>query len=209
MTTDTQDSEPCKRLARLARLLYERDLTELCGGNISFRANGNTYVTPTYAAEYFQWRLRPEDIVILGNKGSLVQGVKEHLSREMDLHLRIYEACTGVHSVFHLHTPVLVATADQWSLAADDVSVRNFLHEQRVSIRILPQDLVGQTTAHDDAVLACLAEMDEAGVRIVVGPRHGLFSAAPDAASHFRAIDGLASRLNSMFLRFEMERIRQ
>lgn len=184
---------PQQRLCNVARLVYERELTDLCGGNVSLRHEGRIYITPTCAAQYFLWNLSPRDVVVMESDGDIVQGDEEHLSRENDLHLRIYETFPSVNSVFHLHTIELMAVADRPDLL--EGPVERYLRDHRGGAAVLEPDLVGQTPKHDDRLLELLKAMDSARPVVVVAPLHGIFSTAADTGANLGFVDGLVCRL--------------
>jgi ribulose-5-phosphate 4-epimerase/fuculose-1-phosphate aldolase len=115
-------------LAAVSALLYRRRLTELCGGNMSLRAADEVIMTPTKSAEEHGWRLEPADMIVFSLTGDVIEGDSKKASRESDLHLRLYEECPDVNSVFHLHLVEAIAgqlvpeIAHHWSLASGATS---------------------------------------------------------------------------------------
>ena len=87
----------------IAKYFFERELTDLAGGNISAMKNGTVYMTPTLAATQFHWKIKPEDIVI----GSIEEAekIKKHprFTREGLSHLAIYQAYPFVGAIIHAH----------------------------------------------------------------------------------------------------------
>lgn len=191
------DDSARHRLARLTRLLYRRALTELCGGNASIRVGELAYMTPTYASEYFWWRLEPHRVLVSSLDGTLRAGRSEHLSREADLHLRIYRERPEVRSVFHLHDPIIVATATHLEAMTATTRFGPWLDKQGISMATLPRHLEAQTAPHDDLVMELLAGM-ATPVKILVGEEHGLFTVGTDVAGHVRAVDSLNRRLQAL-----------
>jgi L-fuculose-phosphate aldolase len=96
--------EQCRRqIADLARLIYDRRLTDSAGGNLSQRAaDGNLYMTPRYCGSRRQWQLNPEDVVCVSPQGELLSGDGE-LSRETQMHLAIYAQFPECGGVCHAH----------------------------------------------------------------------------------------------------------
>ncbi|MFW5743832.1 MAG: class II aldolase/adducin family protein [Spirochaetota bacterium] len=184
---------PLELLCTISRLVYERELTDLCGGNVSLRHGGRVYITPTCAAQYFLWNLTPDDLVVLEPDGTIVQGDDGRLSRENDLHLRIYREQAAIGSVFHLHTVELMAVADRRDLL--DGPIRDYLHSVDAGLSLLEPDLVGQTPEHDDRLMELLGSMDPARPTMIVAPLHGVFSTAPDTGSNLAFVDGLVNAL--------------
>lgn len=182
-------SSAAQCLCDVSRLLFERDLTDLCGGNVSLRDGDRIFITPTCAAEYFLWDLSAEDVVVLAPDGTILRGDKSRLSRENDLHLRIYRTQPRIHSVFHLHTVELMLLAERPDLLTG--CLQPFLREQGIGLALLPADLVGQTPEHDDRLMELLGRLDPARPAVIVAPRHGIFATATDTAANLISVDGL------------------
>lgn len=97
-------------LVDVMRLLYERGLVGVHGGNASALVPllGDTsfvYITPSGAIKP---RLEPEDIAVLGIDGYVYAG---NPSSEYRLHLRVYNHVRGVKAVVHAHNPTTVLLA--------------------------------------------------------------------------------------------------
>lgn len=86
-------------LVAAARALHQRTLGVGTSGNLSMRASGGFFVTPSGVAYE---KMTPGDVVQLDARGNLVAG---HLapSSEWRLHLGIYEARPDVEAIVHAH----------------------------------------------------------------------------------------------------------
>ena len=47
------------RIAEIGKLMFDRNLTDTAGGNISVRVGEHVCITPRFAGSKFQWRLLP------------------------------------------------------------------------------------------------------------------------------------------------------
>ena len=87
----------------VAKYIFEREITDIAGGNISVKENGTIYMTPTLAGNQFHWDIGTEDIVV----GSIneIELLKKHprFTREGFSHLAIYHAFPFVGAVVHAH----------------------------------------------------------------------------------------------------------
>ena len=93
----------CKMI-NTGRLMFDRQLTDAGGGNISVRHNGLIYVTPMMAGEKLRWQLQPDDLIALDeNTLEVVENDPTMMTRESMMHLGIYEAIPGVGAVLHAH----------------------------------------------------------------------------------------------------------
>jgi len=87
----------------VAKYIFEREITDIAGGNISVKENDTIYMTPTLAGNQFHWDIGTEDIVM----GSIkeIELLKKHprFTREGFSHLAIYQAFPFVGAVVHAH----------------------------------------------------------------------------------------------------------
>jgi L-fuculose-phosphate aldolase len=95
-------TDPRPRLCEIARLAYDRRLLDSAGGNFSVRFEDRIYCTPRYSGSKRQWRLSPEEIVVLDLEGRKQEGAGE-ISREARMHVAIYQAFPEVGGVCHAH----------------------------------------------------------------------------------------------------------
>jgi ribulose-5-phosphate 4-epimerase/fuculose-1-phosphate aldolase len=186
-------------LVRVARLLYERRLTELQGGNMSLRAGNAVVLTPTKASENNGWCLAPEDVLVQDLSGRVLLGDPARVSRETALHLRLYRDFADVGSVFHLHLPEALGAvgAGRWAPGVVTTSPDEF----GAALVVLEPDLVAQTEPHDARVVELLAQVSRAEGAISISPGHGVFSVARDVPTNVRAADVFRQRM-------EYERLR-
>ncbi|MFC1975455.1 class II aldolase/adducin family protein [Chloroflexota bacterium] len=85
------------------RLLFERKLFDIAGGNISVRNGDTIYITARYSGSKRHWQNQLENI----NSGDIhTDDVLNHpeASRESKAHLAIYRALPDVGAVVHAHS---------------------------------------------------------------------------------------------------------
>jgi L-fuculose-phosphate aldolase len=92
--------DPREHLARIARLVFDRRLTDASGGNLSLREEDRVYMTPSRAGSGQQWQISPEEIVTLDLNGILVDG-PDRRTREWQFHLAIYRNFQRAGAVVH------------------------------------------------------------------------------------------------------------
>ena len=99
-----------RQIVETGRLMYERGLCQMCGGNISIRDPKTELVAikPSGGAYIY---LKPEDIIVVDMDGKVVEGDKKP-SIETQMHLGIYKARPEIMAVVHSHPLHAVA----WSL---------------------------------------------------------------------------------------------
>lgn len=96
---------PAEKIAYVGRLMFERRLTDLAGGNISLRVGEEIYITPRYSGSKQHWRVDPSTII----HGPIEEFTLSYLlenqafSREGLAHLMIYRTFPAAQAVLHAH----------------------------------------------------------------------------------------------------------
>ncbi len=90
------------RITEIGRMLFERQLTDAAGGNISVRAGERVCITPRFAGQKRQWRLRPEEVLVCDLEGNKLEGEGD-TSRESKAHFRLYRDYPDGTAVVHCH----------------------------------------------------------------------------------------------------------
>ncbi|MFA5079699.1 MAG: class II aldolase/adducin family protein, partial [Dehalococcoidia bacterium] len=90
-------------IAQIGALMFERNLTDLAGGNISMRVEDKIVMSPSYSGARKFWQLKPEDVLVLDLDENLLSG-EGKISREAPVHLKLlnsfYPQC---QAVIHAH----------------------------------------------------------------------------------------------------------
>lgn len=92
-------------IIRAAREMERRGLVVGSVGNISSRSRDRVLITPTMAA---YGGMRQRDLVTTTMSGRVVRG-RRNPSRELPLHLLVYERRPDVRAVVHTHSPFATA----------------------------------------------------------------------------------------------------
>src|SRR5438034_576192 len=87
-------TDPRERMAEICRLAYDRKLLDSAGGNLTGRVGERVCMSRSYAGGKWQWRLRPEDFLVLDLEGRTLAGEGE-FSREGAVHMVCYHAFAG------------------------------------------------------------------------------------------------------------------
>jgi L-fuculose-phosphate aldolase len=80
-------------------MLYNRGYVAGSGGNISVRIGEHVLITPS---GYSLGRLTEDDLSLVDLDGNLIEGLKP--SKELYLHLKIYNKMEQVQAVIHTHS---------------------------------------------------------------------------------------------------------
>ena len=95
----------------IARLIWERRLSDTAGGNISIRDNDTVCITPRLMGYRLRWQISAADLSIVTVTGKVLEGPAE-ITREGRMHLGLYEEFPDAGAVIHAHpywTNVFVA----------------------------------------------------------------------------------------------------
>jgi L-fuculose-phosphate aldolase len=91
-----------EQLCEAGRIMFEKRLTDMAGGNISARIDERIWMSPRFSGSRFHWNLTPEDLV----SGCWADDEIMHhpnFSREGQAHLAIYRTFPDVQAVIHAH----------------------------------------------------------------------------------------------------------
>lgn len=123
-----------KSICQIAKLLYEKDLTDSCGGNISVRDGDKIYITQRRSGESYQWIIEEDSIIVTDLCKVPILGNVENISREAIIHYYIYQNFHDINAVFHAHPfYIMVFGAAHVDIPATNEAVRHFLGEQPIT----------------------------------------------------------------------------
>jgi L-fuculose-phosphate aldolase len=176
------------RIAEIGRLMFDRNLTDTAGGNISVRVGEHVCITPRYAGSKFQWRLRPEQVLVTDFEGNKLEGEGD-ISREAKVHYALLNAYPESGSVVHGHAQnVLVFCAANLPMQPVLEATQKF-----GVIKVSKY-----ATAHSGGLAEnLLADFADQGARIkssaaaVMAVYHGLFVLARDLETGFDVTERL------------------
>jgi L-fuculose-phosphate aldolase len=102
------------KLAEVGRFMFDRNLTDAGGGNISARIDDIVVMSPSYSGQAHRWQLEPDDFLLVSLEGELLEG-KGKITREASVHLGLHRKFgqygTGVIHGHPLHVMVFAAMA--------------------------------------------------------------------------------------------------
>ena len=175
-----------EKITHVGRLMFERRLADIAGGNISQRDGDRIYITPTGAGQKFLWDLDPEQILTAPLDTDELLQHPQH-SKESISHLLVYRAFPQVQAIIHSHPfhvmpfcarvkpiPALIKSAQIYADSFD------FIGELPMYSREQGEDIVARLEPN----AATMGRMAAA----LLMPQHGIFIAA---ASLYKALDCL------------------
>ena len=98
-------------VAHVGRMLFDRHLTDACGGNISLRVDDVYCMSPTLAGHMRQWQLDAEDVLVVSKHGEILEGAGG-LTRETAVHFGLHNNFSEYGTaVIHCHPRNLMVFA--------------------------------------------------------------------------------------------------
>jgi L-fuculose-phosphate aldolase len=91
-----------EKICNAGRLIFDRRLTDLAGGNISARDGDTIWMSPTFAGQRYHWDLQPNQLLCGSWADDEISG-SPLFSREGWSHLYIYRNFPMVQAVIHAH----------------------------------------------------------------------------------------------------------
>lgn len=175
------------RVARVGRMLFERQLTDAAGGNVSERVGQYVCISPRYSGSQRQWQLDPEDVLVVDMEGQILLG-DGTISRESKVHLRLHREFGNYGTgVIHAHARNLLV------FAAAELPMPPVLEATR-KFGITP--VVPYAPAHSDVLSQHIANSmhgREDRIRThaagTIAPWHGLFLMGKDLYAAFDAVE--------------------
>ena len=174
------DRGAAEAVAEALRLLYERGLVQVTGGNVSVLSGDVVYISPTGVPRH---RLTWRDVAVIGLDGSVVKG---RPSSEWRMHVEVYRRLSGrgVSAVVHAH-PRSVLAASTAGLELD-VNVFTEAKLRLGCVASVPPMEPGTW----ELARAVASALDSTGCKAAVMEGHGAVTVAGDP---WRALDAMES----------------
>ncbi len=103
--------EERRRICELVASMYDRWLTNAAGGNVSCRVGEDRFVmTATGLSSHRLWQITPEDVLVVDHDLNIIEG-RGRATREINMHLAMYDADPALKAVFHAHPRDLMVYA--------------------------------------------------------------------------------------------------
>jgi len=103
--------EERNEIVKVAKMMFERKVSNTTGGNISLKVSDDLYLmTPSMMSLYSFFDILPEELLLINIDGRVIQGSGKP-SREVYVHLAIYKTWNKCTSVVHAHPPNCMAFA--------------------------------------------------------------------------------------------------
>jgi L-fuculose-phosphate aldolase len=189
--------ETKKVVLGIAKLMWERRLSDIAGGNISIREGDRVCITPKLMGYRLRWQITTADLSIVNLDGKVLEGPAE-ISREGKLHLGLYRVFDDAHAVIHAHpywTNVFVAKGRPIipTLETTEKFGRiDCVEEAHGYSEKLAQNVISHFQAKRDQW--------EKGPLEAILPRHGIIAMARDMNACFDIIDRIETECRCQIL---------
>jgi L-fuculose-phosphate aldolase len=100
-----------REICDIAKLMFERKLTNIAGGNISVKIDDNKYLmTPSLMSEEKYCKINPGDILVVNNDMEIIDG-EGKITRESNMHMGVYKNLPLAGAIIHAHPQNVLAFA--------------------------------------------------------------------------------------------------
>ena len=174
------------RIAELGRLMFDRFITDTAGGNISARVDDLVCITARHCGSKYQWRIRPEQVLISDLQGNKIDGDGE-LSREAKVHLRLLNDFPDGKAIVHCHPRHVMVFA----MTARPIPpvLEGTLKLGTIPVSKFAPAHGGKLAEYVASTLAGEEEKIRKYAAAVIAPYHGLFVLSKDLETAFDAAE--------------------
>lgn len=195
--TEDEILKPREIIIELMDYMINRGLTDFSGGNMALRIGEKIYSTQTHSADKYRWKLRPDNILVTDIDQNLLEGRKETLSREADLHFGILKRFPEINCTIHgntFYSPLLVSQGVK-IYGATEVGQ----YHKIVDIPVVPEEIEPLSDEENNTIISMLEDLKKKGqAMVVIMPLHGIIVGAKDHNEAFALFDAVES--NSKFI---------
>lgn len=170
-----------KSICEIGKLLFDRELTDSSGGNISVRDGDKIYITPQSSGFNCQWSIEEDSIIVTDLCKIPVLGNSENVSRESATHYYIYQNFPDVNAIIHAH-PIFFNTFN-----SSHVELPSIIEETRLILGDQPitniEEAIPCSVEQAESIIENFKQRrkkDPKAALICGVPFHGSFAAGPD-----------------------------
>lgn len=189
--------KPREIILEIMEFMVKAGLTDYTGGNMALRVGQKIYSTQTRASIDFRWRIHPDDIIVTDVEQNVLEGKKEKLSSEADLHHGILKRFPEINCTLHGNThysPLIVSgglKAEGVTLVAKEFGIGD--------IAVVPKEYPMFSEEEKNYIYDAFAKMKRKGeALVVIMPDHGTLVAAENHNKAFVLFNALEA--NSKYI---------
>ena len=189
--------KPREIVAEIMEYMIKTGLTDFSGGNMALRVDDKVYSTQTHAADKYRWKLRPDDIIVTDLERNFLEGRKEKISREADLHYMILKRFPDINCTLHgntFYSPLIVSSGIKPVALTQTAQSHNI-----GKIAVVPEEIKTMTQEEFEYVISVFEELKRKNeALVIIMPYHGIMVAAEDHNEAFALVDAVED--NSKFI---------
>lgn len=191
-----------EKLCRAGRVMFDKRLTDMAGGNISARVGDMVYMSPRFAGQIYHWDLTPE-LLVRGRWADDDIASNPAFSREGWSHLALYRNFPDVQAVVHAHPfHIMAYTAFGKEIepvleATQKFGVIGFCKPAPAHSKELAVNIVAAMQGKEE-----MMRKQAAGVLI---PTHGIILAGQDFDKTLDALDRVDVNAYCLTIRRQLE----
>ena len=189
--------KPREIILEIMEFMVKAGLTDYTGGNMALRIGQKIYSTQTKASIDYRWKLHPDDIMVTDVEQNIIEGKKEKLSSEADLHHGILKRFPEINCTLHGNThysPLIVSEglkAESVMLAAREFGIGD--------IAVVPKEYPMFSEEEKNYIYDAFAKMKAKGkAMVIIMPDHGTMVAAENHNKAFVLFNALEA--NSKYI---------
>ena len=179
-----------KSICQIAKTLYEKELVDSCGGNISIRDEDKVYIVQRKSGAKYRWQIEEDSIVVTDLCMTEITGDVKNISREAATHYYIYQNFPDINAVIHGHPLYMMvfgsahidipAVTECMRARAGGLGITNIEESLPGSLKqaeLIIENFKKRREANSEAPLICNL------------PFHGAFSAGADIDEAFMLLE--------------------
>jgi L-fuculose-phosphate aldolase len=166
--------------------MFDRFITDTAGGNISARVGDLVCITSRHCGSKYQWRIRPEQVLVSDLQGNKLDGDGE-LSREAKTHFRLLNDYPDGKAIVHCH-PRHVMVFAMMARPIPPV-MEGTLKLGTIPVARFAPAHGGKLAEYITAGLAGEDEKIRKYAAAIIAPYHGLFVLSKDLETAFDAAE--------------------
>ena len=171
--------KPREIIIEIMDYMVRSGLTDYTGGNMALRIGKRIYNTQTRASIEYRWKLHPDDIIVTDIDKNIIEGRKNKLSSEADLHHGILKRFPDINCTLHGNThysPLIVSAGLKVEVirtAAKELNIKK--------IAVVPKEYPMYSKEEKEYIYNSFNEMRKRGEALaVIMHDHGTLVAAKD-----------------------------
>lgn len=110
---ELQYIETRRQMAKIAKTMWDRKLTNAAGGNFAVKVDENRIlVSPSMMSEHRMCELEPDELLLIDYDSNIIEG-RGKLSRETVMHILLLSKFNYIKSTIHAHPQFCMVFASQ------------------------------------------------------------------------------------------------